>query len=191
MSTDAPSRSSVALTEVQINHDVPGGLAVEDGAAEAEDLAREHPPDEADGVAALVVGGDRDVDVLGGRVGVAERDDGDVDVAGLLDGLVVGAGVRHDDEAGLLERAGDVVGQATGGEAAGDGHGAGVRRELEDGALAVGAGGDDTDVGGVVDGGDDAGGEDNLLPARLSAAPVSLLLLSSFFKPPPTRSCQC
>lgn len=36
--------------------------------------------------------------------------------------------------------------------------------ELEDGTLTVGTGGDDTDVGRVVDGGDDTGGQDNLLP---------------------------
>jgi hypothetical protein len=118
-------------------------------------------------VATLVVGGDGDVDVLGGRVGVGQGDDGDVDVAGLLDGLGVGAGVGHDDEAGLLERAGDVVGEATGGEATSDGGGAGVGGELEDGALTVGTGGDDADVGWVVDGDDDAGGEDNLLPTRV------------------------
>ena len=115
-------------------------------------------------MATLVVGGDGDVDVLHGGVGVAEGDHGDVDVAGLLDGLVVGAGVRDDDQARLLEGARDVVGQRTGGEATGDGGGAGVVGELEDGALAVGTGGDDADVGGVVDGGDDAGREDDLLP---------------------------
>lgn len=151
-------------TEVQIGHDLPGGLAVEDGAAETEDLTGEQPPDGTDGVATLVVGGDGDVDVLGGGVGVDEGDDGDVDVAGLLDGLGVGAGVRHHDETGLLERAGDVIGEATGGEATGDGGGTGVGSELEDGTLTVGTGRDDTNVGRVVDGDDDTGGEDNLLP---------------------------
>lgn len=36
--------------------------------------------------------------------------------------------------------------------------------ELEDSTLTVRTGRDDADVGGVVDGGDDAGGEDDLLP---------------------------
>jgi hypothetical protein len=115
-------------------------------------------------VATLVVGGDGNVDVLGRRVTVAEGllnvspvfyqlpptyrcayDDGDVDVGGLLDGLGVGARVGDDDEAGLTERLGDVVGEVTGGEATGDSDGTGVRGELEDGALSVGTGGDDTD----------------------------------------------
>lgn len=115
-------------------------------------------------MATLVVGGDGDVDVLGGRVGVAEGDDGNVDVGRLLDGLGVGAGVGDDDQTGLLEGSGDVVGEGTGGESTGDGDGAGVSGELEDSTLAVRTGRDDADVGGVVDGGDDSGGEDDLLP---------------------------
>jgi hypothetical protein len=120
-------------------------------------------------VATLVVGGDSNVDVLGGRVGVSEGDDGDVDVAGLLNGLGIGARVRHDNEAGLLERAGDVVGEGTGGEATGNGRGASVGGELEDGTLTVRAGRDDADVGGVVNGDDDASGQDNLLPKNNEA----------------------
>lgn len=119
-------------------------------------------------MATLVVGGDGNVDELGGGVGVAEGDDGDVDVRGLLDGLGIGARVGDDDQTGLLERTGDVVGEGTGGEATGDGLGAGVGGELEDGTLTVGTGGDDTDVGGVVDSSDDAGGQDNLLPVDSS-----------------------
>jgi len=151
-------------TEVQIHHDVPRGLAVVDGAAQAQNLTGEHPPDAADGVAALVVGGDGNVDELGRRVGIAQGDDGDVDVAGLLDGLGIGARVRDDNQARLLERAGDVVGEGAGGEAAGDGLGARVGGELEDGTLAVGTSRDDANVRGVVDGDDDARGENDLLP---------------------------
>lgn len=123
-------------------------------------------------MAALVVGRDGDVDVLGRGVGVAERDDGDVDVGGFLDGLGIGARVGDDDEARLFEGARDVVGKVPGGEAARDGGGAGVGGELEDSALAVGACGDDGDVGGVVDGGDDAGCEHDFFPE--GGASVSL-----------------
>ena len=66
-----------------------------------------------------VVARNRDVDELHRRVGVAKRDDGDVDVGRLADGLHVGARVGHDDETRLLERAGDVVGEGSGREAAG------------------------------------------------------------------------
>ena len=66
--------------------------------------------------------------------------------------------------------------------------------ELEDSALTEGTGRDDANVGRVVDGDNDAGGQDNLLPGRLSA------LLKTFqFPAAPgpeasvvrTRSCQC
>ena len=71
--------------------------------------------------------------------------DGDVDVGGLLDSLGVGAGVGDDDQAGLPERTGDVVGEVTRSETTSDGGGAGVGSELEDGTLSVGTGRDDTD----------------------------------------------
>ena len=38
-----------------------------------------------------------------------------VDVGSLSDGLVVDSGVGDDDDSGLLERSGDVVGEVTGG----------------------------------------------------------------------------
>jgi hypothetical protein len=151
-------------TEVQINHGLPGSLAVVDGTTEAENLTGKHPPDGTNGVATLVVGGDGNIDVLGGRVGVTEGNDGDVDVAGLLDSLGIGAGVRDDNQAGLLEGTGDVVGERTGGETTGNGLGTGVSGELQDSALTVGTSGDNADVGRVVDRGDDAGSESNLLP---------------------------
>lgn len=115
-------------------------------------------------MATLVVGGDGNVDEVGGGVSVAKGNDGDVDVAGLLDGLGVGARVGDDDQAGLLERAGDVVGEVTGGETTSNGGSTGVGGELQDSTLAVGTSGDDTDVGRVVDGGDDTGSEEDLLP---------------------------
>lgn len=71
--------------------------------------------------------------------------DGDVDVGSLLDSLGVGAGVGNDNQARLAERAGDVVGEVTGGEATGNGDSASVGSELEDGTLAVGTGRDDAD----------------------------------------------
>lgn len=140
----------------------------------------------------LVVGGNGNVDEVGGGVSVAKSDDGNVDVAGLLDSLGVGAGVGNDDQTGLLERAGDVVGEVTGGETTGDGGGTGVRGELEDSTLAVGTSGDDTDVGRVVNGSDDTGGQDNLLPvSRIrSSSPnfPSPLPVIRLFR---TRSCRC
>ena len=120
----------------------------------------------------LVVGGDSDIDVLGGRVSVGEGNNGNVDVRSLLNGLGVGSGVGDDDQTGLLERSGDIVGERTGGEATSDGGSTSVGGELEDGTLTVGTGRDDTDVGGVVNGSDDTGGQDNLLPVGKLLADV-------------------
>ena len=86
----------------------------------------------------FVVCRDSDVDEFGGRVGIAESDDGDVDVGCFFDGLSVCAGIGDDDKARLFEGASDVVGEVTGGEASGDGDGSGVCGEFEHGALAVG-----------------------------------------------------
>jgi hypothetical protein len=77
---------------------------------------------------------------------------------------VVDSGVGDDDHSRLLERSGDVVGEVTGGESAGDGLSTGEAGELEDGSVAVRSGRDDGDVVRVLDGSEDSGGEDELLP---------------------------
>jgi hypothetical protein len=155
-------------TEVQINHDVPRSLAVVDGTTKAEDLTGEHPPDAADGVATLVVGGNGNVDKLGGRVGVAQSNDGDVDVAGLLDGLSIRTRVRHHNQTWLLEGPSDIVGEGTGGESTSDGLGTSVRGELEHSTLTIRTSRDDTNIRRVVDSGDDTSGEHNLLPVDMA-----------------------
>lgn len=127
----------------------------------------------------LVVGRDGNVDKFGWRVGIAEGEDWDVDVAGLLDGLSVGAGVGYDDEAGLLERTGDVVGEVTWSETTSDGDSTGVSGKLQDSALAVGTSRDDANVGWVVNCGDDASCENNLLPVMTPSALNYLLLMEA------------
>jgi len=124
--------------EEHVWHDSPVVRAAADGASEAEDLSAEEPPHETDRVLALVVGRDGHVDVLERRVRVAQRNDGDVDVRGLSDGLVVHARVRHDNQARLLERARDVVGERSRGESAGNGLRASVGGKLEDGSARKG-----------------------------------------------------
>lgn len=53
--------------------------------------------------------------------------------------------------------------------------------ELEDGTLTVGTGRDDANVGRVLDGGDDTGSEDNLLPGRLLAIDPLLRIVQGKF----------
>ena len=114
---------------------------------------------------ALVVGGDGDIDKLEGGISIAQGNNGNVDVRSFTDSLVVDTGVGNDDEAGLLERACDVVGEATGGETTSDGLSTGVGSEFEDGTLAVWASRNDTNVVGVLNSCDYTGGEDELFPS--------------------------
>ena len=118
----------------------------------------------------LVVGRNGNVNELGRRVGIAESEDWDVNVAGFLDGLGVGAGVGNNDEAGLLERTGDVVGEVTRSETTSNGDGTGVSGKFENSALTVGTSRDDTDVGWIVNCGDDTSCKYNLLPVLWQSA---------------------
>lgn len=113
---------------------------------------------------AFVVCRNSDVNEFGRRVSVAERDDWDIDVGSFFDSLGIGARVRDDDEAGLFERASDVVGEIAGSEAASDSNSTGVSGELQDSALAVRTSRNNCDISWVVDCCDDAGCEDDFLP---------------------------
>lgn len=79
-------------------------------------LTSEKPPHEPNAVDGLVIAWDRNVDKAQRRVRVAERNDGDVDVARLSDGLVVRLRVRHNQKPRLPERRLNLVGERTGGE---------------------------------------------------------------------------
>lgn len=128
----------------------------------------------------LVVRGDGNIDELGWGVGIAKGDDGDVDVRGFLDSLGVGARVGDDDQAGLLERAGDVIGEVTGGETTSNGDSTSVCGKLEDSTLAVGASGDDDDIGWVVDRCNNSGRKNNFLP-KLNVSIEIMIKTSSWW----------
>ena len=119
----------------------------------------------------FVVCRDSDVNEFGGRVGITESDDRNVDVGGFLDSLSIGARVRYDNEAGLFERASDVVGEIARSKAASDSNRTGVSGELEDSTLAVRTSRNDGDISRVVDCCDDTSCKDDFLP---SSSKVSL-----------------
>lgn len=150
--------------EEHIHHNAPAIGGTGNGAPQPKDLSGKQPPKKTNRVATLVVCGDGDVDELQGCVSVGEGNDGDVDIGSLANGLVVHAGIRDNDQTGLLERASDVVGEATGGETTCDGLGTGVGSVFEDGTVAVRAGRDDDHVAGVLDGSNNSGSEHKLLP---------------------------
>ena len=79
----------------------------------------------------LVVAGDGNVHVVERGVSVAQGDGGDVDVGSLCQRLVVGTGVRDDQEAGLTESRLNLIGEGTRGEAAMEGGGASGRGKLQ------------------------------------------------------------
>ena len=115
----------------------------------------------------FVVSWDGDVDEFSRGISVTESYDGDVDIGSFFNGLRVSAWVRDDDQAGLFERAGDVVCEISWGKATGDCNSASMSGEFEDGALAVGAGRDNGDVGGIIYSGDYASSEDDFFPVKL------------------------
>lgn len=78
---------------------------------------------------------------------------------------MVGSGVGENEETGLHKSLLDLVSEGTRSVTSGDSLSASVSSELEDGSLSLGLGGDDADVGGVLDGDDDPGGELELLPS--------------------------
>merc|ERR1719373_435467 len=164
--------------EEEVGHDLPRS-ATADGSPESEHLPGEHPPHQTDAMRALVVAGDSDVDELGGRVNVAEGDDGDVGVAALSDGLVIGPGVADDQQPGLAEGGLDLVSEGSGSEPSGHGGAVDVPGELEDSPLGVGSAGADVHILGVLNRGDGTGSEQDLLPGLLQVDdvdPVVLLL---------------
>jgi hypothetical protein len=123
----------------EIDHDGPF-LVAGNITTELEDLAGEEPEAVGDGVATLVVGGDGDINPVEGRVGVAKSNHGDVHVGGFGEALVVEAGIADDDEAGLKELLGVLIGKSSGNPLSTEVVGFGVGGELEDSALGVLAG---------------------------------------------------
>lgn len=115
-------------------------------------------------MATFVVCWDGDVDKFGGGICVAEGDDRDVDVGSFFDGLSIGPWVGDDDQSWFFEGAGDVVGEVSRSKTTCNRNGAGMSSEFENSPLAVRTRRDDTDVGWVVDSGDDSGSKNNLFP---------------------------
>jgi len=91
---------------------------------------------------------------------------------------VIHAGVSHDEETRLAETLLNLVGEGTRGETTSDGLNTEVLGELEDGALTIRTLRNDDDVLGVLDAGDDAGSEDELLPGGLKVDDVNTISTS-------------
>ena len=121
----------------------------------------------------FVVGRNSNIDELQRRIGIAKGNDRDVDVRGFTNSLVVHTGVGDNDETGLLEGTGDVVGEASGGETSSNSLGTGAGSELQDGTLAVGPGSDNANVVRVLNSSDYSGSENDLFPGLANVDDVN------------------
>ena len=164
--------------EEHVDHDVPG-LVARNGSAETQHFTGQQVVDQTDGMLSLVVGGDGDIHVDERGVGVTQGNGGNVDVRSLLHGQMIGAWVRHQDQAGLLEGASDVVGEGTRGEASSNGLGTNVVGKLQSRTLTIRTGRDHTDIGRVLNGGDDTSSQHNLFPSLSNVDQVDSIRATS------------
>lgn len=147
----------------QVDHDVPLLVDGEDS-SQNHNFSGEHPEDSGDGFGDSVVAGDDNINEFQGSVSVAQGNGGDVDVGSFNDGLVVVLGVSDDQESGLLEFFGQLIGQGPWDPSGGGvGSASGVLPEFVDGSLPVLFGTDHDDFGEVGDRGNDSGGEFNFV----------------------------
>jgi hypothetical protein len=143
---------------------------------------------------ALIVGWDSYINKLSWRVSIAKSNNWNVDIGSFLDSLGIGTWVGNNDEAGFLERSGNVIGKVTWGETTSNGDGTGVGGELENGTLTIWTGRNDTDIGWVVYSCDNSGSENNLFPRRIFELGLYPLVNCAFGRPNAsslTRSFQC
>jgi len=85
----------------------------------------------------LVVRWNGDVNELERSICVTQRNDGNVNIRGFTNSLVVSAGICDNDETRFLERSGDVVCERARSETASNRLCASVRGELEDSTVPV------------------------------------------------------
>lgn len=86
------------------------------------------------------------IDVLQGRIGVAESDDGDVNVRRFGDGLVIRKWVSHDQKPRFTESCLSLISESTRGETTSNRRSSGVTGEFQDCALAEWARRDGVDL---------------------------------------------
>jgi len=127
-------------------------LSVFEFSLEGEDLSGEEPVDHGEGLLRSVIARDGAVDIAQVVVSVAEGNNGDVNIRALDKGVVIDSGIGEDEESGLDEFLGVLIGKHTGSPSSGDTDALGIFGEFVDGSLSVESAGDGDDGGGVRDG---------------------------------------
>jgi hypothetical protein len=112
----------------------------------------------------FVVAWDADIDVFDWRVGIAKGDNWDVDITSLSDSLVINSWIGNDNQSWFPETGLGVIGETTWGESTVHRGSLNELGAFDGGSLSNIFGGNDANIGGVIDGGDDSSGESDLLP---------------------------
>mmetsp|Transcript_6902 Transcript_6902/g.8578 ORF Transcript_6902/g.8578 Transcript_6902/m.8578 type:complete len:353 (-) Transcript_6902:87-1145(-) len=147
--------------------------------AHAEHLTRQKPIQQTDGMLPLIVRWNCHIHVLQRRIRIAQRNNRHVNITTLPHRLTIRSWIRHNQQPRLAVLLRDLIRKGTGGEASGDTLGTGVVRKFENGAHAVGAGGDGDDVFGFLDGDDDACCEDEFFPGFSDVEDVNTVLATA------------
>merc|ERR1719401_3281848 len=162
--------------EEGIDHNMPVLGAGERSTTQVEDFTSEEVEDQGDGLLTLVVARDGEIDVLERRVGVAESDDRDVRVRGLLDSLGIGTRIGDDDQSRLSKLLGDVVCKRTRSPATRMSDGSNVVGELKDRTGTIRTLGDDHDVFRVFDRDNNTCSDHDLFPCLSQIQQVDSVL---------------
>jgi len=149
--------------EEEIWHDVPFFGSAE-GSLQSLDFSGQKPVSQTNTVGGFVVARNADIDVFDWRIGIAQGNDWDVDVASFSDGLVVDSWIGDDDQSWLSVAGLGVIGKATWGESAVHGGSFDELGAFDGGSLTNIFGRNNADIFWVVDGGDDSGGEGDFFP---------------------------
>merc|ERR1719445_1314713 len=160
--------------EEQIRHNLPRHIPG-DGTPEPENLPGQEPPHKPDGWRRLIVARNSHVNELCGRVHVAESYNGDVGVAGLGDGLMVGPGVADYKKPGLSESGLDLISEGTGSEPSSNRTGSNVPCKLENSSLSIRPTGHHEDISRVLYGSNSPGSQHKLLPGLLQIDDVDTI----------------
>lgn len=117
----------------------------------------------------LVVARNGNIDVTKRRVGIGQSDNGDVNVRGFNDGLVISTWIHDHQKTWLAESGLNLVSEGSRGETACNGCSLGVRGKLEGSTLALRARRDDEDIIGVLNSHDGPGSQKKLFisPAQI------------------------
>jgi hypothetical protein len=150
--------------EEEINGNFPSGVSG-DGTSDAEDLTGEQPVEKTNRELSLVVAWNATVNILQRGIRITEGDHRNVHIGSLLDGLGINSGISDDQEARLLELFGDLISESSWSESSGNALRTSVLGELQDSSLSIRTSRDTDNVLWVLNGSNDSGSKDDLLPS--------------------------